>query len=74
MASRELKVRERLPVLGPTSPSGYSFGRPVRACLWSPSALIVRVRKRKSMKVFTPASGTQGVGEWRGVADFKDEG
>jgi len=31
-----LKVRERLPVLGPTSPSGFSFGRPVRACLWSP--------------------------------------
>jgi hypothetical protein len=28
--------------------------------------LIVRARKRRSMKVITPASGTQGVGERRG--------
>jgi len=29
-------------------------------------AMMLRVRKRRSMKVFTPASGTRGVGHRRG--------
>jgi hypothetical protein len=33
-------------------------------------AMMLRVRKRRSMKVFTPASGTWGVGHRRGVARF----
>ena len=37
-------------------------------------AMMLRVRKRRSMKVFTPASGTRGVGHRRGeVWIFKAE-
>ena len=31
-------------------------------------AMMLRVRKRRSMKVFMPASGARGVGHRRGVA------